>query len=72
MDPPDFLKEFKESIRESSEMLRILGQDCNDHFAAIQINHSQTNKRSYVRSVFALIEGVQYNTRAAASSLGYY
>ena len=70
MDPLYFLREFKESIQKSSEMIRILRQDCDDHFAAININHSQINKRAYVRSVFALIEGVQYNTRAAASSLG--
>ena len=70
MDPPDFLKEYLKSTQEISEMIRILGQDCKDHFAAIQNSHSQLNKRAYVRSVFALIEGVLYNLKSATSNLG--
>jgi hypothetical protein len=70
MDLPNPLMEFTKSFHEIGEMILILGQDCKEHFEASNINGSLTSRRAYIRSVFALIEGVQHQTRIATSNLG--
>jgi hypothetical protein len=70
MNPPNLLIEFTRSFQDIGDMIQILGKDCKEHYEAIQNNQSQTQRRAYVRSVFALIEGVLYCTKTATASLG--
>jgi hypothetical protein len=70
MNAADILADFSKSLQEIREMILILGQDCKEHYEAIQINNSQTHRRAYVRSVFAFIEGVLHRTKVATVHLG--
>ena len=70
MNTIDALTGFSKSREEIRGMIRVLGQDCKEHYEAIQISNSQTHRRAYVRSVFAFIEGVLHRTKVATVRLG--
>lgn len=62
--------ELANSLQKMREMTKVLGQDCKEHYTAIQTNDSQSHRRSYVRSVFAFIEGIVYRMKDTAHYFG--
>jgi hypothetical protein len=70
VDVNKVLADFSSSLDEIREMIQILGQDCREHYQAIQNNGSQTHRRAYVRAVFAFIEGVLHRTKVTTVHLG--
>lgn len=70
MNADNILAEFPKDLQEIREMMRVLGQDCKEHYEATQINNNQTHRRAYVRSVFAFIEGVLHRTKVGTIHIG--
>lgn len=70
ISPNDILSDFLKNLQDIREMIKILGQDCKEHYQAIETNNSQTHRRAYVRSVFAFIEGVLHLSKVSTLHLG--
>jgi hypothetical protein len=65
-----FVTELNKNLKEVTDMVQILGQDCAEQYLTIQNNNSQTSRRAYVRSVFAFIEGILHRMNLTAAHLG--
>ncbi len=61
---------LNKNLNELSDMVQVLGDDCSEQYSSIQDNNSQTHRRAYVRSVFALIEGVLHRMKLTAAHMG--
>jgi hypothetical protein len=70
MNIDEILSNFLKNLQDIREMMRILGQDCKEHYDVIEINNSQTHRRAYVRSVFAFIEGMLHLSKVSTVHLG--
>lgn len=68
-DIASILDDFVNSFKEMLDMITILDEDCKEHYEAIKINNGQTQRRAYVRSVFALIEGILHRTKVATAHI---
>ena len=64
------VKEFAANLKEMQDMIQVLGQDCKEHYTATRNGDNQSQRRAYVRSVFAFIEGVGYRMKETARHFG--
>jgi len=67
----NFIAELNENFKELSNMVLVLGQDCQKQYLAIQSNDNHMYRRAYVRSVFAFIEGILHRMKRTAGHLGW-
>ena len=66
----EFLIELGNELAELIEMMQVLGEDCDEHYATIQSNDNQMHRRAYVRAVLALMEGILYRMKRTAFHVG--
>ena len=66
----NFVDQLGANLQESLEMTEVLGHDCKEFYDAIQNGGSQSQRRAYVRSVFAFVEGVTYRMKETARQYG--
>jgi len=62
--------ELKKALEDSNKMMEILGYDCKRHYIACKSGSNQPHRRSYVRAVFAYIEGMLHQTKEIARHFG--
>jgi hypothetical protein len=67
---PDQLEQFQIAQAAARQMFETLGNDCKDHLEALQESGSQLHRRSYIRAVFAFIEGLLYCQKMSTLNLG--
>jgi hypothetical protein len=71
MDIADILKQYSQSLKDTQQIIQVLGTDCDKHYKLCHHEDDQLHRRAYVRSVFAFIEGIVHHMKETASRIGF-